>query len=132
MEYGVPEHVRVDFEITTQRITERVHAAGRQRDHEVDVVGRAWLALKGARQASAEEILRTNGGEGVGDLERDVDRVFTRLQPTSGSTLGNSLEASPSRPRDARNVASSYAPGFRLFRLARPPTIVDGYRIAQA
>jgi hypothetical protein len=43
---GVSQHVRVDFEVDAQGIAKRVDASRRQGDHEVDIVGGAWLALE--------------------------------------------------------------------------------------
>lgn len=48
MKHRVAQHVGIDFEIAAKSVAEGVGASYRQRDHQVNVVGRSWLALERA------------------------------------------------------------------------------------
>jgi hypothetical protein len=110
VEHGGSQHICIDLEVTAQGVAERIDSSGRQRDHEIDVVGCSWFALEGTGQASTKEILRADGGQRGGDLERDIDRVLTDFSRHRARRPGTDAQ----RPR-GRTGAAPVVRGPRLY-----------------
>jgi hypothetical protein len=69
------QHIYIDFEVFTQSRSQLADRAERDIDNEVDIVGGTRLAVYRTREATANEVLRTNRLERLGNYERDADHV---------------------------------------------------------
>ncbi|WP_437853453.1 hypothetical protein [Sorangium sp. So ce363] len=56
---GVAKHLLIHLEVRAEQLRERAHMTGHHRDDQIDIVRRARLTLEGAREAAADEVLRS-------------------------------------------------------------------------
>lgn len=99
---AIAQHILIDLEVPPELLGERAHPEARHRDDEVDVVSRAGLALEGACDASAQEVLAPDRIEGGRDKQRDVERDHRHGSVSPPSHTASSGTAPNSRTAAAR------------------------------
>lgn len=103
-----PKGVRVELEVAAENLAESGAERSRERDDDVDVVGRPRLAVERRREASPDEVGAADGLDRGRDSQRDVEGV-------------NGFNGS-ARPRSPAAPAASERAGARRTAAASPAT----------